>query len=304
MKVQVSMKIKELYQKNHPVLSFEIFPPKPDYPLETIFETITALQDLKPQFISVTYGAGGSNRGRTIEIASQIKKGFQTEALAHLTCVGHSPGELDEMLDRLTADEIENVLALRGDPPRGMPDFVFQPGHYRYAVELVRHIRGRDNFCVGAAAYAEGHSECRRWREDWDFLRQKVEAGVDFLITQLYFDNRVFYNFKENLLRIGVAVPVSAGIMPVLGSNQIRQMVYLSGASIPASLLKILDKYGNDKEEFEKAGIDFAITQINDLLANGVEGIHLCTMNRVRQTRMIVEQLKLAGRNDEKQRSE
>lgn len=290
------MYIKSLYQKKTPVLSFEIFPPKPEYPLETVFQTIEGLKDLKPDFISVTYGAGGSNRGRTIEIASRIKKSYGIETLAHLTCVGHSPAELDQVITQMQAEGIENILALRGDPPRNQPDFTFQPGNYQYAVELVKHIHNYNGFCIGAAAYAEGHVDSRRWQDDWDHLRFKVEAGVDFLLTQLYFDNRVFYNFKENLLRMGITVPVSPGIMPVLNPNQIKRMIYLSGASLPAKLLQLFDKYGDQPEEFEKAGIDYATNQINDLIENGVEGIHLCTMNRVEQTRSIINNLRMMGR--------
>lgn len=290
------MFIKSLYQQKKVVLSFEIFPPKPEYPLETVFQTIEGLKDLKPDFISVTYGAGGSNRGRTIEIASRIKKFYGIETLAHLTCVGHSPVELEQIITQMKAEGIENILALRGDPPRDQPNFVFQPGNYRYAVELVEHIHQYQGFCIGAAAYAEGHIDSRHWQDDWNHLRDKVEAGVDFLLTQLYFDNRVFYNLKENLLRMGITVPISPGIMPVLNPNQIKRMIYLSGASLPAKLLHLFDKYGDRPEEFEKAGIDYAINQINDLLENGVEGIHLCTMNRIEQTRTIVKNIEMMGR--------
>lgn len=290
------MRIKELYLAKKPVLSMEIFPPKPDYPLETVFQTIAGLKDLQPDFISVTYGAGGSNRGRTIEIAAQVKRVYGVESLAHLTCVGHSPAELDQIIAQLKQEGIENVLALRGDQPRNQPDFTFQPGHYRYAIELIQHLKAQADFCIGAAAYPEGHSECARWQQDWEYLRHKVAAGVDFLLTQLYFDNRVFYNFMDNLERLGIKVPVSAGIMPVLNANQIRRMVYLSGASIPPQLLKILEEYGDDNEAFEKAGIEYAIRQIDDLLDNGVAGIHFCTMNRVEQTRQIISNSKLARR--------
>jgi len=296
------MRIKELFKRRQPVWSFEIFPPKPDYPLETVFTTIERLKNLKPDFISVTYGAGGSNRERTVQIASRIKNDYLIEAMAHLTCVGHSPAELDEVIGRLKQNGIENVLALRGDPPREETNFQVQPGHYRYASELVKHIRERGGFCIGAAAYPEGHPECRRWRDDWEHLREKVELGVDFLVTQLFFDNRVFYNFKESLLRMGVDLPVSAGIMPVLNSARIKRMVYLSGASLPAGLLSLFDKYADQPEEFAKAGIEYAILQIKDLIENGVEGIHLYTMNRAEQTKEIVKNVKGLQKEDEKQR--
>jgi methylenetetrahydrofolate reductase (NADPH) len=285
------MRIKELFRQKKPVVSFEIFPPKPDYPLETVFATVSGLQDLRPDFISVTYGAGGSNRERTVRIAARVKTDFQIETMAHLTCVGQSPEELDRVIAELQANGIENILALRGDPPRDEPDYFTKPGYYRYAAELVAHIRKKGDFSIGAAAYPEGHAECRRFAEDWQYLREKAQMGVDFLITQLFFDNRVFYNFKESLLRLGVDLPVSAGIMPVLNSRQIRKILYLSGASIPAKLLLLFDKYNDDPESFEKAGIEYAIGQINDLFAGGVEGIHLYTMNRIDQTRKIIENI-------------
>jgi methylenetetrahydrofolate reductase (NADPH) len=285
------MKISTLYQQKKPVISFEIFPPKIDSPLETVFQTIDDLKDLRPDFISVTYGAGGTSRGRTIEIASRIKQEYKIESLAHLTCVGHSPLELDEVIGALKSEGIENILALGGDPPRDQPDFAFQPGHYRYAIELVRHIQRGNGFCVGAAAYAEGHIKCSRWSEDWDYLKEKIEAGVDFLLTQLFFDNRVFYNFQENMARLGVSLPVSAGIMPVLNPKQIRRILYLSGASLPARLLKLFDDYGENGSDFEKAGLDYAVEQIADLIANGADGIHLCTMNRAAQTQNIISNL-------------
>jgi methylenetetrahydrofolate reductase (NADPH) len=291
------MQIKEIYLRKTPVLSFEIFPPKPDYPIETVFQTIGGLRDLAPDFISVTYGAGGSNRARTIEIAARVKKDYQLESQAHLTCVGHSPAELDAIITEINQQGIENILALRGDPPKDQPSYTPEPGYYRDSIELVKHIRSRGGFCIGAAAYPEGHTQTARWDQDWLRLRDKVAEGVDFLLTQMFFDNRVFYNFAENMLRLGVKIPISPGIMPILNINQIKRMINLSGASVPAKLLLIFDKYGNNDKDFEKAGIEYAINQIDDLLQNGVAGIHLCTMNKVGQTRIIVENSKLARKN-------
>ncbi|HBE79246.1 MAG TPA: methylenetetrahydrofolate reductase [NAD(P)H] [Firmicutes bacterium] len=290
------MRIKEIYLQKSPVLSFEIFPPKPDYPLDTVFQTIEGLKDLHPDFISVTYGAGGSSRARTIEIAARVKRDCQIESQAHLTCVGHSPAELDAIISEIGAEGIENILALRGDPPRDQPNYNPEPGYYRDSIELVKHIRSKGGFCIGAAAYPEGHVGTTRWEQDWLRLRDKVEEGVDFLLTQMFFDNRVFFNFQENMLRLGVKIPISPGIMPVLNINQIKRMINLSAASIPAKLLMMFDKYGDNNKDFEKAGIEYAINQIDDLLANGVAGIHLCTMNKVEQTRMIVEDSQLGAR--------
>lgn len=291
------MKISDIYQQKahgrQPVLSFEIFPPKPDYPLDSVFETLGELKDLKPDFISVTYGAGGSSRARTIEIASRVKHDYQLESQAHLTCVGHSPAELDKIIDEIGSHDIENILALRGDPPKNQPDYKPEPGYYRDSIDLVRHIRRKGGYCIGAAAYPEGHSQTARWDRDWLRLRDKVAEGVDFLLTQMFFDNRVFYNFADNMLRLGVKIPVSPGIMPILNLGQIKRMINLSGASIPSKLLLMFDKFGNNSDDFEKAGIEYAINQIDDLLENGVAGIHLCTMNKVLQTRAIVENSKL-----------
>ncbi len=295
------MKISDIYKQKArtrgPVLSFEIFPPKPDYPLDSVFQTIDGLKDLGPDFISVTYGAGGSNRARTIEIASRIKHDYHLESQAHLTCVGHSPTELDQIIDEIRNHDIENILALRGDPPRDQPDFKPEPGYYGDSIDLVRHIRRKSGFCIGAAAYPEGHSQTARWDQDWLRLRDKVAEGVDFLLTQMFFDNRVFYNFVDNMLRLGVEIPISPGIMPILNIGQIKRMINLSGASIPSKLLVMFDKFGNNNDDFEKAGIEYAINQIDDLLENGVAGIHLCTMNKVVQTRAIVENSKLRSRS-------
>jgi methylenetetrahydrofolate reductase (NADPH) len=282
------MQIKTFFDQKRPVVSFEIFPPKPEYPLETVFDTVKSLRDLNPDYISVTYGAGGSNRARTVAIASRIKRDYLVESMAHLTCAGHSPQELAAIIADLKANGIENVLALRGDPPQNAPGFVSQPGYYAHAAELVAQLRREGDFCIGAAAYPEGHVESRRLDTDWQYLRDKVAAGVDFLVTQLFFDNRFFYHFQENLLRLGVQVPVTAGIMPVLNSKQIRRMVYLSGATLPAKLLQMLDRYADDPASLEKVGIEYAVGQINDLIANGVAGIHLYTMNRIEQTRIIM----------------
>jgi len=283
------MKIKEFYQGNNPVLSLEIFPPGINYPLESIFDTLDKLTKLEPSFISVTYGAGGSNRARTVEIASRIKKQYGMESLAHLTCVGHSRAEVDTILDSLIAEGIDNIMALRGDLPAD--DANFDPGSqdYHYAVELIRDARNKCNFGIAAAAYPEGHPESRRLSEDIVNLKQKVDAGVDILITQLFFDNRIYYDFVERCERVGIYIPIIPGIMPVLNAKQIKRMIYLGGASIPAKLLKLVDRYENEPAEMEKAGIEYASQQIEDLLDNHVPGVHLYTMNKWAQISEIIK---------------
>lgn len=282
------MKICELYRQKKPVISFEIFPPKATTPVETIFATLEELTRLNPDYISVTYGAGGSSRDRTREIASRIKNQYKVETLAHLTCVGHSAAEIEQIIRDLENENIENILALRGDPPADAEDFNYLNCEFQYASDLVNYIKGISNMCVAAAAYPEGHCNCTRLSNDLSFLKHKVDQGVDFLITQLYFDNRVFYNFMENAARVGISCPVTAGILPVLNGKQIKRIISLCGASMPAKLLMLVDKYGDNNEDMEKAGIEYASDQVQDLLDNGVDGIHLYTMNKPGQITQIL----------------
>jgi methylenetetrahydrofolate reductase (NADPH) len=282
------MKISELYKKRDLVLSFEVFPPKLDTSLETIFDTIGQLKALHPAFISVTYGAGGSQKGRTVEIASRIKNGFQLEAMAHLTCVGHARNDIDQILAALREAGVQNVLALRGDPPQGQPDFDFSKGDFRYASELARYIRQKGDFCIAAAAYPEGHRDCSRITLDWQHLKAKVDAGADVLVTQLFFDNRIFYHFLDAVRGMGIRCPIVPGIMPVFNAKQIKRILTLCGGSMPADLLLLTDKYGDSPEDMKKAGIEYAIRQIQDLLKNGVDGIHLEPMNKPELAREIL----------------
>lgn len=282
------MKIGSFYGEGKPVLSFEVFPPKPDYPLDTIFKTIEELQKLNPKYISVTYGAGGSNRDRTVEIAAKIKKDYNIESLAHLTCVKHTRAEVNAILDQLMQANIRNVLALRGDVPEDEPDFDFASQEYRYAYELVEDVKQKADFGIAAAAYPEGHSECSRLNRDLTHLKAKVERGVDFLITQLFFDNRIYYDFIDKAIGVGINCPIVPGIIPVLNAKQIKRIIYLCGASIPSKMLKLVDKYDDKPVDMEKAGIEYASNQLEDLLNNKVPGIHLYTMNKSEQITQIV----------------
>lgn len=283
------MRICELFQSRKPVVSCEIFPPKHDYPIETIFDTLAALSELRPDYISVTYGAGGSSCARSVQIASKVKNDYGVETLAHLTCVGADRRTTDEVLEQLQRENIENVLALRGDLPPEIPC-----GHgdeyHEYAKDLIAHIRQRRNFCIAAAAYPEGHPKCPGLALDRERLKQKVTAGADFLITQLFFDNRLFYDMLDQLAKIGIHCPVTVGVMPVLNAAQIRRMTELCGASIPNRLADLLNRYGNSPADMEKAGIDYACAQIVDLVEQGVNGIHLYTMNKPRQTARILHE--------------
>lgn len=286
------MKIKDLFPRGRPVVSFEIFPPKRDLPIDSIYATIEELKSLQPDFISVTYGAGGSTKERTVEIASSIRNVYGIRALAHLTCVGTSKEEADSILKELLSCGISDVLALRGDPPAGM-DIDSVPRHFRYAADLVAHIRRvyGDAFSIGGAAYPEGHVECDDIELGLLHLKAKVEMGVDFLITQLFFENEAFYRFLEKARGIGINVPISAGIMPVVNKKQIERIVTLCGASIPPKLARILSKYADAPEALEDAGVAYAVDQIVDLLSSGADGVHIYTMNRPGVARRIMESI-------------
>ncbi len=283
------MKIIEFYKlSKKPVLSLEIFPPRANYPVESLFNTVEELRDLKPDFISVTYGAGGSTRDRTVEIASSIKSDFGIETLAHLTCMAHSRQEVDLILEKLWAQGIRNIMALRGDPPADMESLDAVYREYHYARELIEDAKRKADFGIAAAAYPEGHPECPKLADDILHLKQKVEAGVDVLISQLFFDNRTFYDFIDQSIQVGIGCPIVPGIMPVLNAKQIQRMIFLSGASVPSDLLRLLDKYEDRPEEMEKAGIEYASQQVEDLLINRVPGIHMYTMNKARQIKEII----------------
>ncbi|NLY89599.1 MAG: methylenetetrahydrofolate reductase [NAD(P)H] [Firmicutes bacterium] len=281
------MKITQLFKGKKPLISFEVFPPKPDYPIETIYRTLDELRDLAPHFISVTYGAGGGNRRRTVEIASRIKNKQNIEALAHLTCISHSREEIDEISRRLLQEGIENILALRGDPPAGGP----VKTDFTYARDLILHLRRMGTFCIGAAAYPEGRPENTDIAEEIRHMQEKVAAGADFFITQLVFINDHIYDFLEQLAKKGISSPVFIGVMPVYNSRQIWRITELSGAKIPRDFNSLLEKYADSPADAEKVGIDFAVRQIADLLAHEVDGIHLYTMNKARQAREILRRL-------------
>ena len=282
------MKIIDLFSNKKPVVSFEIFPPKLDTPLDTIFDTLEKFKALGPDYISVTYGAGGSQKDRTIEISSNIKNSYNIESMAHLTCVGHTVEEIDFIVDSLIKNNVKNILALRGDPPADQPDFVFGKNGFKYASELISHIRQRTNdVCIGAAAYLEGHPECRTIKEDMINLKHKTDAGVDFLVTQLFFDNKLYYEFQERAAIVGIKCPITAGIMPIF-SSRIKAMTAKSGCSIPAKLVLMLDKYQDNPDDLLKAGIEYASIQIRELVENGVDGIHLYTMNRPKSSAEII----------------
>lgn len=285
------MQIKNIYKKKKPIISFEVFPPKKESSIDTIYDTIEALKDLKPDFISVTYGAGGSTRDKTIEIASIIKNKYYIEALAHLTCVSLTHEGLQNFIEELKNKNIQNIMALRGDLPQGFDEDLFQKGEYKYASNLVSSIKTHNDISAGGACYPEGHFESESLEEDIENLKRKVEAGADFLITQLFFDNESFYKFMDLAYKKGINVPISAGVMPVTNKKQIERMISLSGASLPAKFTRIMAKYENNPQALKEAGIVYATEQIVDLLSWGVDGIHLYTMNRPETARKIMQNI-------------
>jgi methylenetetrahydrofolate reductase (NADPH) len=285
------MKIIDLFNAKKTVVSLEVFPPKLDSPIEAIFNTIEDLKDLKPDFISVTYGAGGQAKGRTVEIASKIKNHYGIESLAHLTCIASTREEIQHVFDELKANNIENILALRGDIPDN-PEFDFpDPLHYTYACDLISEIHQQKDFCIGAACYPEGHVESESKIRDVKYLKEKVNAGAEYLISQLFFDNELFYRFMEEIDLADISVPVSAGVMPVLNKNQILRITKLAGCALPPKFKRIMDKYEHNPEALKEAGEAYAIEQIIDLMAWGVRGIHLYTMNKPETARRIIRNI-------------
>ncbi len=272
------MRITEKLMVKDKLISFEVFPPKTDSAFDSIEWTVRELAAFNPDFMSVTYGAGGGTSQYTTKIASLIKNRLDTTALAHLTCASTPKDKIDEILDSLKENHIDNILAMRGDIPVGFEKPIGE--YYTYASELVSHIKEYGYFDIGGACYPECHPECDSLEKDIDNLKIKFDCGVDFLITQLFYDNDVFYSFLEKVRKKGIYAPVFAGIMPITNIKQIDRITCLSGTKLPKDLQDILEKYKDSPEDLQKAGLDFAINQINDLLENGVNGIHIYTMNK------------------------
>lgn len=278
------MRIKDIFDKKT-VFSFEVFPPKKTSSIDTIYKTIDELHDLEPDFISVTYSAGGSgNGGLACDIASRIKETGITPVI-HLPCINYTREEISTTLDEIKSRGIENILALRGDINPDIP----QKHDFLHASELITFIKSKGDFDIAGACYPEGHPDSENLFDDIMNLRKKVEAGADHLISQLFFDNDYFYEFREKAMLAGINVPIEAGIMPVVNKNQIERMVTTCGASLPNKFVKIMQKYEHNPDALRDAGIAYAVNQIIDLAANGVDGIHLYTMNNAYVARKISE---------------
>ena len=283
------MKIIELIERKHPIFSFEFFPPRTEEGEKRLFQTIENLKELKPAFVSVTYGAGGSTRDRTVDWVIKIKKDLHIEAMAHITCIGTSMDMLKNILDTFRDNDIENILALRGDRPREQNKAY--PQCFDHANELIEFIKNNYDFCIGAAAFPEGHMESPSLEEDTYYMKVKAEAGADFFITQLFFDNRFYFDLVGRASRAGIDKPIIPGIMPITSIDQIERFTTMCGASIPEGLRKTLEALREYPEEVIEFGIKYATDQCKELLSRGVPGIHFYTLNRSSATRKILEHL-------------
>ncbi|NMB44290.1 MAG: methylenetetrahydrofolate reductase [NAD(P)H] [Clostridiales bacterium] len=284
------MKISDKYKEVKPLISFEIFPPKAYSPVTTIYDTIDKLYSLNPDFMSVTYGAGGSTKDKTLEIASYIQSKYELTSLAHITCISSTKDETDSLLNSLKEKNINNIMALRGDFPKD-PNAVLPSDRYKNSVELIKRIKEAGDFCVGAACYPEKHPDAKDLDTDIDFLKRKMDAGADFFTTQMFFDNEAFYDFYDKAAQKGISVPITAGIMPILNKRQVDTVKNLTGNNVPKKLLRVLERYENDSEALKEAGMAFAISQIIELLSWGVDGIHIYTMNRPDNARKILSSI-------------
>lgn len=290
------MRVGDLLSSKRPVFSFEFFPPKSDEAARQLEQTIGELGPLEPDFVSVTYGAGGSTREKTLDIVTRIKRDTGIEAMAHLTCVGSTKDDLRAVLERLAEAGVENVLALRGDPPKGQTTFEAVEGGFRYANELIEFIRTNygNQFCIGAAAYPEKHTECANPAVDLANLRRKCDAGVDFLITQLFFDNRRYFEFVEVARTAGIRCPIVPGIMPVTNAAQTERFTLACGASLPFAFAAELDRRRADPVEVLQLGVAHATAQSLQLLLGGAPGVHFYTLNRSTATRDVLSAIRAA----------
>ena len=285
------MKISDILKRVQPAFSFEFFPPKDNDGFDLLFETIDQLKLWNPAFVSMTYGAGGSTRSKTINLVGRIKNEIGLESMAHLTCVGHDSHEIRSVLESLQEQGVDNVLALRGDPPQGETDFVKPENGFGFASELVKFTFQQFPFCIGVAGYPEGHPECPDLNQDLKHLKNKILLGASFVVTQLFFDNKFYFDFVNNLRAIGVEVPIIPGIMPNLNLKQIKKFTKMCGATVPVELLNRLEMVQNDPESVREIGIDHATAQCEQLLAHGAPGIHFYTLNRSRATLSVLERL-------------
>ena len=275
------MKLTEILSNNTPQMSFEVFPPKTTTSFESVKAAVEKIAALHPSFMSVTYGAGGGTSQYTLDIAKNIKEKHNVPTLAHLTCVSSTKETVHGMIEKIRSAGIENVMALRGDIPADMQDADRSNWAYKHAIDLVRELKEADeNLCIGGACYPEIHPESACQKDDIRFLREKVDAGCDFLTTQMFFDNNLLYNFLYKIREAGITVPVIPGIMPITNANQVARAINLSGSFMPRRFISLVDKFGNDPDAMKQAGIAYATDQIIDLYANGITNVHVYSMNK------------------------
>lgn len=287
------MKIRTLFSQQQPVISFEFFPPKTEAGMTNLFKALTALQALRPSYVSVTYGAMGSTRDTTVNLVRRIKHELGIETMSHLSCVGATKDDINHVLDALQVAGIDNVLALGGDPPQDRP-VDKSTWAFRHANELAAHIKSLNHFCIGGACYPEGHIDAPSKEVDLMYCKQKVDDGVDFLITQLFFDNRDYFDFVKRARAAGIDVPIVAGIMPVTNFTQIKRFAQICGSKIPEKMAQDLTPIEDDLAQVEAYGIAYATTQCRELLDAGVQGIHFYTLNKAHATTAILTNLGLA----------
>lgn len=283
------MKISDILREDKTTISFEVFPPKTTANFESVKKAALGVAALHPDYMSVTYGAGGSSRGNTLHIAEEIQKAENVTTIAHLTCVGAGKEDIKTALSEMKAAGIENILALRGDRPKDFDGDPFKD--YHYASELVATIKEYGDFCVGGACYPEGHPDSANKKEDIKNLKRKVDAGCEFLTTQMFFDNNIFYNFLYKAREAGILVPVIPGIMPITRANQVENAVRLSGCNVPERFRSIVDCFGENPAAMQQAGIAYATDQIIDLIANGIRHIHVYSMNKPEVAKGILDNL-------------
>mgnify|MGYP001293692035 FL=1 len=288
------MKIKDIL-KSKRTISCEFFPPRDSDGIPAVLRTAGRIRSYNPDFVSVTYGAGGSTRAFTEEITSSLKRDTDLEVMAHLTCVAQTEEEVHTALVRLDELGIENVIALRGDPPTGQDNFVPAEGGFKHATELLRHVRDNFEFCLAAACYPEGHVESSDLITDMNYVKMKVENGADFLVTQLFYDNQDFFRLMERAETLGIDVPIIAGILPILNTNQIRRFTSLCGSKIPDELDIQLERYVDDDDAVRELGIEYATRQVQELWDQGIAGVHFYVLNRNYSVSKILDNLKLPG---------
>ncbi len=281
------MKITDIYRSKKPVISFEVFPPNERVSIDSVYKALDGFSELNPDYISVTFGAGGSSRKESVEISTRIKDKYNITPLAHLAGIGATTDEIDGVIEKLKEGGVKNILALRGDIPEGISE---DEGDFKYAYELIDRLNTDDDLAIGGAFYPEGHKENNDIL-DLFYLKKKVDSGAEFLISQIFFDNEYYYSFREKAIKLGIEVPLVPGIIPVTNAKQIKRITELCGCSIPPKFQRILDIYKDKPEALKEAGIAYAVEQIIDLITSGVEGIHIYTMNKVDVTREIMRRI-------------